>query len=212
MKKIGSLIAAVCMLLLLLTACGQQAATESSAAAPAHFDPAQVETVADLLPFLHNSEESQTSANETRYIMAFKADDVYYRAVAEMPEGMYDKISDVEYDDDHDATVEKMLSPLKVQSVENLNDKIPSQEELDKLVGKTGQELFDNGWTYWYYDLSEMKAGLYGGLFAYDVVFDYDGEPMENTDDFDFYEEFKDLKVKSVTFYGLGDAANPDTE
>ena len=148
MKRIGSLIAAVCMLLLLLTACGQQAATESSAAAPAHFDPAQVETVADLLPFLHDSEESQTSANETRYIMAFKADDVYYRAVAEMPEGMYDKISDVEYDDDHDATVEKMLSPLKVQSVENLNDKIPSQEELDKLVGKTSSpnygELFED--------------------------------------------------------------------
>ena len=34
---------------------------------------------------------------------------------------------------------------------------------------------------------------------------------MRNSD-FDFYEEFKDLKVKSVTFTGLGDAANPDTE
>ena len=71
--------------------------------------------------------------------MAFKADDVYYRAVAEMPEGMYDKISDVEYDDDHDATVEKMLSPLKVQSRKTSTIRSPPQEELDKLVGKTGQ-------------------------------------------------------------------------
>ena len=111
-----------------------------------------------------------------------------------------------------DAAVEKLLAPLEVTSLTNLSEQIPPQEELDKLVGKTGQELFDDGWTYWFYDLDEMKAGLNSGLFAYEVLFDYDGEPMENTDDFDFYEEFKDLKVKSVTFTGLGDAANPDTE
>ena len=81
------------------------------------------------------------------------------------------------------------------------------QEELDKNVGKTGQELFDDGWTYWYYNLEDMEAGLYYKDFAYTVRFEYDGEPMVNSDDFDFYEEFKDLKVSSVTFDGLGDAA-----
>ena len=40
------------------------------------------------------------------------------------------------------------------------------------------------------------------------VKFAYDGEPMENTDDFDFYEAFKDLEVLSVTYDGLGDATN----
>lgn len=207
MKRISSLIAAACMLLLVLTACGQQPANESTASVS--FDPAQVKTMADVFPFKEDN-EYQDSATETQYIFVFKADDVYYRAIADMPEGLIDEIIDIEYDDDHDAAVEKLLAPLEVVSLTNLSEQIPPQEELDKLVGRTGQELFDDGWTYWSYDLVEMTAGLYSGLFAYDVVFDYDGEPMENSDDFDFYEEFKDLTVKSVTFSGLGEATSPD--
>ena len=34
------------------------------------------------------------------------------------------------------------------------------------------------------------------------------GEPLENDDDFDFYENFKDLKIRSVTYEGLGDATD----
>ena len=209
MKRIGTLIAAACLLLLLLTACAQQTATESTASVS--FDPGQVKTMADVFPFKETG-DFQDATTETQYIFAFEADGVYYRAEADMPEGLFDEVMSIEYDEEHDAAVEKLLAPLKVTSLTNLSEQIPPQEELDKLVGKTGQELFDDGWTYWFYDLDEMKAGLNSGLFAYEVFFDYDGEPMENTDDFDFYEEFKDLKVKSVTFTGLGDAANPDTE
>lgn len=209
MKRIGTLIAATCLLLLLLTACAQQTATESTASV--RFDPAQVKTMADVFPFKETG-DFQDATTETQYIFAFEADGVYYRAEADMPEGLFDEVMSIEYDEEHDAAVEKLLAPLEVTSLTNLSEQIPPQEELDKLVGKTGQELFDDGWTYWFYDLDEMKAGLNSGLFAYEVFFDYDGEPMENTDDFDFYEEFKDLKVKSVTFTGLGDAANPDTE
>ena len=57
------------------------------------------------------------------------------------------------------------------------------------------------------YNLEDMEAGLYHGPFSFNVKFAYDGEQMENTDDFDFYEEFKDLKVSSVTYEGLGDAS-----
>ena len=46
--------------------------------------------------------------------------------------------------------------------------------------------------------------------FAYIVKFAYDGEPMVNSDDFDFYKAFKDLPVTSVTYDGIGDAANMD--
>lgn len=211
MKKIVALFITITMLMLLLSACSQQSAVESTVSA-GPFDPAQIETVADLLPYLHESTDNQSCTTEEEYIVAFKAGDVYYRAEAEMTKGLYSKIEKVEYDEDHDATVEEMLSPLKVVSIENLSEKIPSQEELDKLIGATGQELFDDEWTYWFYDLDEMKAGLYHGLFAYDVEFNYDGDPMENTDDFDFYKEFADLTVKSVTFSGLGDAADPEAE
>ncbi len=181
MKRIGTLIAAACLLLLLLTACAQQTATESTASV--RFDPSQVKTMADVFPFKETG-DFQDATTETQYIFAFEADGVYYRAEADMPEGLFDEVMSIEYDEEHDAAVEKLLAPLEVTSLTNLSEQIPPQVELDKL----------------------------SGLFAYEVFFDYDGEPMENTDDFDFYEEFKDLKVKSVTFTGLGDAANPDTE
>ena len=46
------------------------------------------------------------------------------------------------------------------------------------------------------------------GAFAYTVKFEYKGKQMQNTDDFDFYDKFKNLKVSSVKFEGLGDATN----
>ncbi|MBR1454413.1 MAG: hypothetical protein IJ593_07185, partial [Lachnospiraceae bacterium] len=67
-------------------------------------------------------------------------------------------------------------------------------------------ELFDNDWTYSYYNLEDMEAGLNHGTFSYAVRFNYDGPQMINSDDFDFYKEFADLTIKSVTVSGIGDA------
>ena len=87
-----------------------------------------------------------------------------------------------------------------------------AQEELDKLVGKTGQYLMDEGWDYNYYNLVDMETGMTHKEFSYTVIFEYDGEPMENTDDFDFWENFKDLVIKSVKCDGIGDATYIEEE
>ena len=55
-----------------------------------------------------------------------------------------------------------------------------------------------------------MEAGRNHGPVADIVEGAYDGEPMVNSDDFDFYEAFKNLPVTSVTYDGIGDAANMD--
>ena len=84
---------------------------------------------------------------------------------------------------------------------------IPPQEELDKYVGKTGQDLLDDGWTEGYgYNLDDMVFWLYKGPFAYDVVFESD-QKYENTDDFDVWKTIAPLKIKSVTYKGLGNAS-----
>ena len=132
MKRIGTLIAAACLLLLLLTACAQQTATESTASVS--FDPAQVKTMADVFPFKETG-DFQDATTETQYIFAFEADGVYYRAEADMPEGLFDEVMSIEYDEEHDAAVEKLLAPLEVTSLTNLSEQIPPQVELDKLVG-----------------------------------------------------------------------------
>ena len=93
-----------------------------------------------------------------------------------------------------------------METMENLSNEIIPQEELDKLVGKTGEELFNDGWTDGSgYNLEDMEFWLNKGAFEYTVVFD---GKVENYDEFDTEEGVKAFTVKSVKFNGLGDATN----
>ena len=209
MKKILALGLALVAVLMALTACTKTEPSGAGQSAPSDFDPASLKTLADVYAASADG-ETQEGYSETEYVYVFQVDGVYYRAIAPLEPDVSQKLWDTEYDEDWDQKMLDLLGQVPVERVENLSEQIPSQEELDKLVGKTGQELFDDGWSYYYYNLEDMETGLYHGPFSYTVCFDYDGEPMENTDDFDFYEEFKDLTVSSVTFSGLGEATNLD--
>ena len=82
-----------------------------------------------------------------------------------------------------------------------------SQEELDKLVGKTGQELLDTGWSDGYgYNLEEMEFWLDYGPFSYAVVFD-DPVPESEYETFDTETGIKDRHVVSAKFFMLGNGA-----
>lgn len=205
MKKFTALVLLIALVVMTFAACGQSGGDESADAEK--FDPSQVKVMGDVFPYEEQG-DYQEGYSETDYVFVFTADGTYYRAKTEMPKDISDKIWAMDYSEDKDAKVRELIAPLEVKSLENLSELIPPQEELDKNIGRTGQELFDEGWEYWSYDLDEMKAGLYYGDFSYDVAFEYDGEPLENSDDFDFYENFSGLKVKSIEFSGLGDASD----
>ena len=214
MRKRLSLILVVAIVLAVLAGCGNSGDGNGSggneSGGAVSFDPAQVKTMGDVFAVADEG-NYQDLYTETRYIYVFYVGDVCYRAAADMPADVSEAVWAIEFDDeDKDRKVRDLISPLEVASLENLTEQIPSQEELDKLVGKTGQDLFDDGWDYYYYNLDEMEAGLNHGPFAYIVKFAYDGEPMVNSDDFDFYEAFKNLPITSVTYDGIGDAANMD--
>ena len=80
--------------------------------------------------------------------------------------------------------------------------------------GKAPRPMIEKmyGSDFFYEDALEedMEAGLDHGPYSYIVTFEYDGEQMVNSDDFDFYEEFKDLPVKSITFERIGDISMMD--
>ncbi len=210
MKKTVLLVLTLAFALFVFTACGQTQSASSESERT--FDPSQAKIMGDVFPYAGEG-ETQSAYSETEYVLVFTVDDTYYRAVAKMPEDVSKDVWAIDFEDEEkDQKIQDLISPLEIDSLENLTEQMPKQEELDELIGKTGQELFDDGWTYWSYDLESMEAGLNHGAYAFTVAFEYDGEQMENTDDFDFYEEFKDLKVKSVTLSGLGDAANPEME
>ena len=216
MRKITLLSMSVVLTLTILMACSnasnttsEQKSNSSSVSVAGNFDPAQIKTMGDFFKFKNDDEyNSQDSITETHYVIVLNIGGVYYRAIADLTPELSDKLFQLDFEE-RDQKLNELIGPLPVSRLENLTEMIPSQEELDKYVGKTGKELFDNGWsTYMYYNLEDMVAGLYHGPFLYDVAFEYDGEPMQNTDDFDFIENFKDLKVKSVKFAEIGDATD----
>ena len=222
MKKIIILVCVITAAIFMLTACkktepvqnGSSASSENAGSTAASvssgsFDPSAVKTMGDILPY-EETGNYQEAYSEKQFVYVFVADGVYYRAKAALTKEAADMVWGEEYDEERDQKVRELISKLEIDSIENLSEQVPTQEELDKLIGKTGQELFDDGWTDFGYDLSEMNANMYHGDFAYIVHFEYEGEQMVNTDDFDFYEAFKDLKVGSVKFDGLGNAANPE--
>lgn len=202
MKKTITAFIAVLMLFA-VTACGG-ASGEGEAASG--FDFEAPETVGDLLALEPSNMHQSTEDNTFYYGM--EMDGSYYRFKAEMTQEQCDALFDIDYAADDAAEQEAaILSDLVITDRQKLDDQILSQEDLDALVGKTGQELLDAGWTPGYgYDLEAGEFWLFYGPFCYTIGFD--GEFEESDDIIDDEDYFKDHTVTSATFNSLGEISN----
>lgn len=208
MKKHISLIIALTLAVFALAACGgsagdgNSAETSTSSVSVDLVD--SLKTIGDVINL--DKEEAQTAVYDGNVIYAFKYGDNYYRVRAEISPEDEQKYMDIDFsDEDYEAQQEAIVRPLEISEIETLNDQILSQEELDALVGKTGQELQDAGWTYGGHDLDTMEFWMNYGPFVYTVVFD--GEVDEaDYETFDDEAGTKDMVVKSAEYNSLGDA------
>jgi len=208
-------------LILGLTACGGSASSSASAApetenaerasaaqetqTPEAADNAGFHTMADVFAY----DSDNYAFGDDYYIYVFEKDGIIYRATAKFPTDVSEKVAAIDiFDEQYDAKVREAVAPLEIEKLDNLTEMIPPQEELDALVGKTGQDLLDAGWTIWSYQLDIMEFGLHHGPFAFTVVFD--GE-LEMTDSFDEYAAIAPLTIKSVTYDGIGDGTETES-
>ena len=239
-------------LILGLTACGGSAAPSASAApeaenaesastaqetqAPEAAENAEFHTMADV--FAYDSDNYASGGDY--YIYVFEKDGIIYRATAKFPPDVSEKVAAIDiFDEQYDAKVREAVAPLEIEKLDNLTEMIPPQEELDALVGKTGQDLpleiekLDN--------LTEMippqeeldalvgKTGqdlLDDGWTIWSYQLDimefglhhgpfaftvvFDGE-LEMTDSFDEYAAIAPLTIKSVTYDGIGDGTETES-
>ncbi len=169
-------------------------------------------TIGDLL----SSEEAsfrQRAVFSDKYVQVFEIDDTIYRVIAPISEELSDKLFDLDiFDEEYDEKVTELVSASAITSYENLSEQIPEQAELDKLIGKTGAELLDDGWSVGSYSLSEMEFYMDKDPFEYLVTFNEKIDYPEDDPDFEFDEdtELRPLTVKSITYFGLGDATEVD--
>ncbi len=159
-----------------------------------------VKTLGDLLGL----PEVGASLTGTTYVYAFEQDGNTYRAICDVPEETAQAIFDLDFEDpDYDKKLSELIAPLPVKVIENLTENIPSQQEADQYIGKTGQELIDDGWTVHYYNLDELQFGMNHGAYSYDITFEGTVKDPEN---FNEDTDMGGLTVKAITCSGVGDA------
>lgn len=159
-----------------------------------------VKTLGDLLGL----PEVGTSLTGTTYVYAFEQDGNTYRAICDVPEETAQAIFDLDFEDpDYDKKLSELIAPLTVKVIENLTENIPSQQEADQYIGKTGQELIDDGWTVHFYNLDELRFGMNHGIYSYDITFE---GKIKDPDSFNEDTDMGGLTVKTITCDGVGDA------
>ena len=209
MKKTLVLILALALALSILAGCSAGTASSGADSAKAAGDFASVETFGDLTA-MEGVNVDQYSTSEDTFVGVFDLGDATYRVIVPISEDVANAIFDLDWDDDeHDAKMFELLAPFAVESVENLMENVPTQEELDALVGKTGQELLDDGWSCWGWNLDNMQFWMNHDPYQFSVIMD---GTVEDPDNFDGYEGIADFTVVSVTYDGIGDATNIDFE
>ncbi len=141
--------------------------------------------------------------DEDHFIYIFDYNGAMTRVVTDLTEDVYAEMEAVDFfADDRDDQLFEILSELEITQVVDLSKDIPTQEELDKLIGKTGQELLDEGYEYSgaYTSPDDTEFYLVKGPYEFTAAFN---EIVEMTDDLEGEEVLKDLTVKSVEYTGI---------
>ena len=163
-----------------------------------------VKTLGDLLEL----PEVGSGLQDTTYVYAFEQDGSTWRALCDVPQETADAIFALDFDDpDYDQKHSELIAPLSVRAIENLTEGIPSQEDADQYLGKTGQELLDDGWTVHYYNLEDLTFKMTKGIYAYDITFE---GKIEDPDNFNEDTDMGGLTVKTISPGGVSDPTYMD--
>ena len=161
-------------------------------------DVSEAKTLADVLPL----PSLASFYSEQYYVYAFELNGNSYRAVVELSKEESEALWSLEFDDpEYDQKLNDIIAPLEITRIDDLTAMVPAQEELDKLIGKTGADLLADGWSCSGYNVEDHILYMDHEMFTYEVG--YEGEVDTSIEDYN--ELLKDLKVTSVTYAGLGD-------
>ena len=166
----------------------------------AHVDLDTVKTLGDLLGL----PDVGSGLTGTTYVYAFEQDGSTWRAVCDVSEETAQAIFDLDFDDpDYDRKLNDLIAPLPVRVIENLTENLPTQQEADQYLGKTGQELIDDGWTVGFCNLDDLRFEMNHGVYSYEITFD---GKVKDPESFSEDTDMGGLTVKTITCDGIGDA------
>ncbi len=164
-------------------------------------DGIKLKTIGDA--FKLKTEKNYPATLGNHYIYGIKTKTAVIRIVADMPEDVLKKYNDVDFfDKERDKKQNDIVKDLEITRLDDYTKEIPSQQELDKLIGKKGSDLAKEGYNSTGYGISGDSAvfSYSKGHISFDVEFN---EKVNKTENFDAEKATKDLTVKSISYTGL---------
>ena len=202
MKKITAYVLILMLAVILCAGCGTSGDGKAPSGSGASSEEiASWKTLGDLEEYEYYG---YGYSSET-YVKVFIQNGVFYRAIAKLPSDISDTLFELSYEDpDHDQKQDELLAPIELVKVENLSEQILPQEQLDQLVGKTGEELLNEGWTaYSSYNTETSEVYMDFGPFQYRITF----EGTLDIQDDDVEAAIQSLKVKKAVFFNISSSA-----
>lgn len=149
--------------------------TEPAAEPAAPVDVDSWKTLGDALA--SKTADMGSSHDDNHYIAVFEAGDKVIRVVATLDSETARKIDDLDpLAANYEKDLNELIAGLELESAQDITDDELSQAELSALVGKTGQELVDDGFVFVDYAMygaeDESAANMDKGFFSYCITFD----------------------------------------
>ena len=164
-----------------------------------HVDLDSVKTMGELLGL----PEYGTASGDGKFMYGFEQDWVYYCAVASASDEVINQVIDLDWDDpEYSSKLAAIIGSLEVEKIINISEKELKGDALKAVVGKSGEELLNEGWIVSGYNLQDMQFTMSYDCFSYYV--DMEGE-IKDKDNFNEEEDIKSLKVKSIVCNGIED-------
>ncbi len=194
MKRVLYLVFTLC-LVFSLTACGGSGGSADSGDggdAP--------KTLADV--YAVETEDFMEAYDPEYYACVYAVDGVYTRVTADMPEGLYDQIDAISYEDEtRDEQVKELLGPLEIKQADDISALLPSDEACGELVGMTAKELQDAGYDLNYYSTFEGQIMVNAVKDYGAYMFTFEGDLKD--DDPDWLDKIAELQAIDAVSQGL---------
>ena len=157
--------------------------------------------------FAFRGENYSSSMTDDTYVLVFNRDGTFYRVEADITAEIAEKANALDFfDKDHDQKLDALLGDLPVRRVADLSAGIPSQEELDMLIGMTGTDLLQMGFSLGSGYSFDGSAEMYLVLDLYEYHFIFNETVPEQEDHDALLAEIMDsLTVKKAEFFQLSD-------
>ena len=211
-KILAALAFALALALVPLAGCVGEGAAEGgtdNASAPATaIDTSSWKTMADAYAAV--DEVYASGSNDSVCVTVFKAGDNFIRVVSDYDPSYDEKSMELSFmDEDYLEKAADVFGDLAIQSAEDITADLVDENALAAYVGKTGQDLIDDGFVFIYYNGyggEETYAAFDKGYFAYEVTFD-----ATITDDTDEGAAIMGAAITDIQMLGISDdATNPE--